>query len=469
MSRSLLEEKYKYSSLRCQGERDSPDNNSTPSLQTHRHLHTTTQQPNNPINMSPQPSIAIIGAGLSGLALALSLHQQNIPSTLYETQPSPLDIGGAIMLSPNALRILDRLGVYSLLEPVSYKFSDSHFRAIDGSFADVFEFGNVDKYGYTGLRVYRYELIAVLLDLVRKADIPIYFGKKFSHVVSETPQGVNWLFADGSSASAALLVGADGIHSRVRQYLHPGLTSRFTYMVGVTAAVPTAQLGAEEADSYRAPVTLMHPQRDAFVIAPQLSDGSEVLIGKQYRFTDATEPTREEWKRLSSDKQWAVDFLRENHADFPAVVSNATSHIDASTVNIWPFYKLPKLSSWTSASQARVVIVGDAAHAMPPTAGQGVNQAFEDVYVLAGVLGRLGGAKGSSESGEQLRDPARVKKALGKWQGVREDRVDRVLEMNEQITQRRVPSGDKVELEPFELGWLYEADFDDMVKECLQE
>ncbi|KAK7417460.1 hypothetical protein QQX98_004580 [Neonectria punicea] len=403
--------------------------------------------------MNSSKPVAIIGAGLSGLSLALALHRQNISSVLYETQAAPLDIGGAIMLSPNALRILDRLNVLAPVEPRGYKFEKSYFNSGD-ELVDVFEFGSAEKYGYTGLRVYRYELINVLLDLVAEAGIRIEYGKKFDHIVSETEQSVTWQFADGSEGSAPLLVGADGIHSRVRQYLYPDLVAKFTNMVGITAAVPTAQLQVED---YPLPATIMNRKQGAFVIAPQQADGSEVLIGRQFRFT-GPEPDREGWKKLTSDKKWAVDFLRQGHEDFPAIVEHATSSVPEEKVSVWPFYLLPKLDTWASEKHARVVILGDAAHAIPPTAGQGVNQAFEDIYILAGVLGKLSN-ESKNEAGE------RMKTALKKWQNGRQGRIDKVLQLNDQINQRRMPSEENIEFKPFDLRWLYAADFDEMISE----
>ncbi|KAL6406764.1 Salicylate hydroxylase [Ilyonectria robusta] len=405
--------------------------------------------------MASTNPIAIIGAGLSGLSLALALHNQNISSVLYETQSAPLDIGGAIMLSPNALRILDRLGVLQLLEPRGYKFEQLFFRSGDDKLVDEFEFGSAEKYGYSALRVYRYELINVLLDLVKQADIRIEYGKKFDHVISETDESVTWQFADGSEGNAPLLVGADGIHSRVRQHLYPGLVAKFTNMLGITAAIPTAQLQAD--DDYPIPVTIMNPKHGAFVIAPQLADGSEVLIGKQYRFA-GPEPDREGWKKITSDKQWAVDFLRQSHEDFPAIVHHATSSVSEAKVNVWPFYLLPKLDTWASEKHARVVILGDAAHAIPPTAGQGVNQAFEDIYIFAGVIAKL---RNESQSGA----PEKLKTALRNWQNGRQARIDQVLQVNDQINERRMPSNENVEFKPFDLEWLYSADFDKMVAE----
>ncbi|KAF4978630.1 hypothetical protein FZEAL_5033 [Fusarium zealandicum] len=399
--------------------------------------------------------VAVIGAGISGLTLALALHQQGIETVAYEQQNAPLDIGGAIMLSPNALRILDKLNVLERLEPRSYKFEESYFRSEDDKPSEVFEFGSVAKYGYPGLRVYRFELINILLDLVREAGVRVEYNKKFDRIVSETDDSVTWLFTDGSESTASLLVGADGIHSRVRSYLHPDLQPKFTNMIGVTAAVPTEQLKVDT-DEYKLPSTIMHRKRGAFVIAPQLADGSEVLIGKQ-RIFHGEDPGRDAWKAMNSDKTWCLEFLREGCEDFPPVVANATSHISIDKVNLWPFYMLPKFDKWASQDKhSRVAILGDAAHAIPPTAGQGVNQAFEDVYTFAGIIGHLNRQDGPGSG---------VSDALGRWQEGRQERIDRVIDLNAQINERRLPKETEVVMKPFELDWLYSADFDEMVQQ----
>ncbi|GKU06674.1 kynurenine 3-monooxygenase [Fusarium langsethiae] len=401
------------------------------------------------------PKVAIIGAGLSGLALALALHRQGIESIAYEQQNAPLDIGGAIMLSPNSLRALDKLGVFQRMLPRSYKFNELYFLSQDDKLADVFEFGNEKKYGYTGIRVYRFELINILLDLVREAGIKVEYGRTFDQIVNESAGSVTWRFTDGSEETADLLIGADGIHSRVRSYLYPDLTPKFTNMIGVTAAVPTSQLKLEEGD-YKLPATFMHDKRGAFVIAPQLADGSEVLIGKQKVFV-GEDPGRDAWKAMNSDKTWCVDFLREGHEDYPSIVSNATSQISSEKVNLWPFYLLPKLDKWASSDKhGRVAILGDAAHAIPPTAGQGVNQAFEDVYTFAGVLGQL-----------ENNDEKALSDALDRWQKGRQERVDKIIDLNNEINKRRMPkvAGVEVEIKPFDVDWLYLVDLDEAVKQ----
>ncbi|KAF4953929.1 hypothetical protein F66182_18416, partial [Fusarium sp. NRRL 66182] len=407
---------------------------------------------------SPKTSdIAIIGAGLSGLALALALHKNGLNNiTIYESRPATLDIGGAIMLSPNALKVLDALNVYQELRLRSYEFGTLYFRESDEAMTpvDAFEFGSASKYGYQALRVYRYELIEVLHQAIReKTGISIKYGKKFSRVLSETNEGVTWAFTDETEASASLLIGTDGIHSQVRKYIYPDIEPRFTNGIGVTAAVSTAQLQLPE--GIETPITFMNNKHGAFVIAKQLHDGSETLIGKQRRFTETLD--KEGWADFINNKDWCVDFLREGAEDFPRLVSNAVSHIPKNKINLWPFYVVPKLDTWMSEG-CKVVIMGDAAHAIPPTAGQGVNQAFEDVYTFAGVVGTL--------ERNNTTDASKRSVSLKRWQTGRQARIDKVLELNAMIDKRRLPNQDdssKVQRGEFDLGWLYNVDFEQSI------
>jgi 2-polyprenyl-6-methoxyphenol hydroxylase-like FAD-dependent oxidoreductase len=212
----------------------------------------------------------------------------------------------------NALCILDRLGVYSRIQDKAFHFDLLCFRSPDDQPLDSYEFGSPAKYGYSGLRIYHSILIDELLALVQTHRIPIHYHKKFSRVVSESSAGVTWRFGDGTSQSASLLAGADGIHSRVRGYIHPDIQPVFTNAVGVTAAVPTSHLIIPP--QYSLPVTIMNPTHGAFVIAPQQPDGSEVLIGKQKRAADLD---RDGWAALLNDKKWCIEFLRDGAEDSP--------------------------------------------------------------------------------------------------------------------------------------------------------
>lgn len=390
--------------------------------------------------------VSIVGAGLAGLTLALALNQQNIPVTVYEARAEPLNIGGAVMLSPNALKILDDLGLYESIKSKGFNFDSLEYRNLAGDIVDTQEFGSETNYGYHGLRIYRHVLITELVSVLEKQKVEVVYGKKFSHVVEESSDYTKFAFHDGTTVTTSLLVGADGIHSTVRKYMYPDLQTKFIGMAGITAAVPASQVKLPE--GYHLPVTIMSPT-GAFVMAPQQADGSEIFFGKQMRVTPGDKP---DWDRdFVADKASALEFLQQNNDHFPDFVKNATAHIDVATINKWPFFVVPKLDRWAS-DLRRVVIVGDAAHAIPPSAGQGINQAFEDVYMLALVLSQ--------------RDKIRsFEQALSFWQDYRQTRVDKVLELNKQIDARRVPSKDSnvegdgaFKKEPFDLSWLYQPD-----------
>ncbi|KAK5999946.1 hypothetical protein QM012_005034 [Aureobasidium pullulans] len=386
--------------------------------------------------------VSIIGAGIAGLTLAINLHSQGIPCAIYETRPEPQNIGGAVMLSPNSLRLFDNMGICDDLKRLGYSFDTLYFRDPAGSLKETYPFGSVEEYGYSGLRVYRFELIDLLLEKVNVNKIPIYFNHKFSHVVFETEDTVTWQLIDGTTTTSSLLIGADGIHSRVRKYMYPDLSPKFTGIAGITAAVPTANLKLPSPD-YKMPVTIVSLSHGAFVIAPQKADGSEVLIGKQKRMTELS---REIWEKFFADKDASVAFLREGAEVFGDLAISATSDIPHENINVWPFYVIPKLESWSSANR-RVLLVGDSAHAVPPSSGQGINQAVEDAVMLSILLGKGRGDKND----------------LGWWQGFRQDRVEQILLLNARVDRRRLPKilgseeqGD--DEQGFDLDWLYGID-----------
>lgn len=383
--------------------------------------------------------VAIIGAGLAGLCLALALNEQNIACAIYESRSESLNIGGAIMLSPNSLRILAALGIYERIRDKGYDFDTVEYRDITVDTVETHEFGSEEKYGFKALRIYRHIVIDELLAMLSKKGVRIEYGMKFKRIVTETKEGVSFELADGSQKSASLLVGSDGIHSMVRKYLYPDLTPKFTGIGIIGATVPTTQLKLPP--GYHLPVTLMS-RNGAFVIAPQDVDCSEVMIAKQKRFDD---PGPAGWDAIQADKQSMIEFLQEDSKGFPQLIWNGVSKILPDNVGVWPFYTVPRLDRWISPQQ-RVIIVGDAAHAIPPPPGQGTNQAFEDVYMFVLLLAQA--------------RKVNMQKALTFWQSYRQGRVDAIMELTKQINLRRMPKeeGRPNELEEFKLDWLYAPD-----------
>lgn len=401
---------------------------------------------------------------MAGLSLAIALHQVGITSTVYEARAQPLDIGGAVMLSPNALKILDKLGVYEAVRRQGYEFRNLTWQTVEGTGRERQEFGDKEKYGYDALRVHRYILINALVEALKQAGLAIAFEKKFVGAV-ERHDGASISFEDGTTSVHSMLIGADGIHSTVRRLLYPDLTPKFLNLAGVTAAVPTSALGlADEVLQnpehsgleYPLPITFQHSLHDAFVLAPQRTGAKEMFFGRQRKWTNTD---RAGWDARSADKQELAKFLASDTQDFPQIVQDLVKSIPGDRINLWPFYVIPSLPSWISANgKGRIILVGDAAHAIPPSAGQGVNQAFEDVYTLSLTIKTLTNDINEAEA---------LSVRLQKWQQWRLERVKGVFELNGTIEARRTPVAERTPAQDvlakkkMDLSWLFGVNFED--------
>lgn len=300
--------------------------------------------------------------------------------------------------------------------------------------------------------------------MLSEVGIEIRYEMKFSHITSEALQmGVSFVFADGTMSNASLLIGADGIHSTVRRYLHQSVTAEYMGSVGITSTILTSNIrlpSGQEENPCPLPVTIS-AKPGAFVIAPQDIDDSECLIGRQGRFS---EQDRTGWSDLKGKKDEIISIFRRDMSEWPDMVQSAMENIDPDTINLWPYYAVPRLEIWNS-DLSRLIILGDAAHAVPPTTGQGVNQGFEDVYMLALLLGKLSPA--SSEPDYE----ASLKARLAIWQEFRQERVDRILDLTRRMNNKRLPleeqrklgdgkvwSGTREDTQQF--AWLYGVDLE---------
>jgi 2-polyprenyl-6-methoxyphenol hydroxylase-like FAD-dependent oxidoreductase len=407
-------------------------------------------------------SVAIIGAGLGGLTLALALKQQGINATMYELRQPDYDFGGAIMLSPNALRVLDNLKAYERLQTLGYNFDTLTFmNDADYSKQGEYYFGQKEKYGYHALRIHRSVLIKELRKMVTDQGIAIQYGRKYSHIVSEDDKGVKFAFSDGTEERAEFLIGADGIHSRVRTQIVPGIEPAYSGNLGITYAFPKEKLRLPTSD-FPLPASI-HGSKGAFIMAPQNADGSEIFAGRQYKYPMQK---RSGWDVLTKNTEELIRMHQGDMGEWSDLVQSAQEQISgeaAHSITIWPFHTVPKLDKWTSTC-GRVIIIGDAAHAIPPTAGQGANQAFEDSFSLAILLGSLG-------------PDVKLTIALRKWQTYRQERVDKVLVLSTQMSNIRLTDDEKAKLpaeqvwreSDSDLSWLYTNSITEDMKHVLEK
>ncbi|KAF8861501.1 kynurenine 3-monooxygenase [Acephala macrosclerotiorum] len=404
--------------------------------------------------------IAIIGAGLAGMSLALALHKQSIACTIYELREPTAHTDGALMLCPNALSVLEPLKIYERIKNQGYEFEKLEYKDENYNITDQYYLGGEKLFGYKALRLYRDILLHEIRTLVTDNGIKIQYGCKFAKIVKEDESGVVFQFDDGSTESATMLIGADGIHSKVRKYIHPGIHPIYSGTMAITSAVDVSNLRFPEPNYCL--TSSIHAKPGAFVFAPQNPSGTELLIGTQRKYP---EQGQDGWRQLRENREELKNMFQQNMNEWPDLVQSAMENMMPERLSIWPYYVVPKVDSWTSLRK-RVIILGDAAHAIPPTAGQGASQAFEDVYALSLLLSKLS-------------DKVKLDDALDFWQQYRMARVDEVLALTNALNVKRLPAEEKSKM-PHEIMfndngdglqqmWLFKPNIEEKVLRWVDE
>lgn len=373
--------------------------------------------------------IAIIGGGMAGLGLALSLHARSIPCAVYEQAPETGRFSGAIMMAPNSLRVLDTLGIYERIKSKGWSFETVLSKDINGKDDAHLFLGSKQLFGYDALRIYRNVLITELQNVCRERGIEILYQRKFTRIISENNEGVTFEFSDGAQVTAPILIAADGIHSRIRQSLFPGVEPQYTGILAVCGAVKRSLLTIPEGMKIDGPISFAG-HNGAFVIAPQDVDGSELLGGTQRSFPAHD---RQGWDAIARDLPFLHQFLEEGIEQRPAIIQSAIRGITDESIYTWAFHMLPALPHWRSEG-GRIILAGDAAHVIPPTTGQGANQAFEDGFSLAVLL---------AEKPEKTS----LTTTVDFWKEMREERVKKLIELTSKLNNMRLSPEEQKKLQ----------------------
>ncbi|KAL3454838.1 hypothetical protein BJX65DRAFT_301464 [Aspergillus insuetus] len=347
----------------------------------------------------------ILGAGPTGLSTALLLaNRNNIHVTIYELRPSPSTIGGAIGIPSNGTRLLSRLddegGIYSDLKERAAIVS----KLILHSASKGSTLGEADWSGYTTketgfgyMRVKRTDLTDVLLSAVREAGIEIYFGKRVVSIHDDelgTPGDggkITVRFDDGTEDSADILIGADGIHSAVRNlYVDPGVREEYTGIAATFSSVKMDSLPAELRPQGMGMHSVLTTQ-GLFAVIPCTPSGNELFwfFSRETPLPDTADAdTRDGWEmrrqeEVSDFKNTLLEYVSEVQGAWGATLRATITA--TKSIQFYPVYRLPSGGRWT---RGRCILLGDAAHAMPPHAQQGVSMALEDAFALSQLLAR---------------------------------------------------------------------------------
>ncbi|KAJ4320232.1 hypothetical protein N0V94_003496 [Neodidymelliopsis sp. IMI 364377] len=369
--------------------------------------------------------IAIIGGGPVGLTLALALHERNIACKIFERNPGGSVLGGSLTLAPNALAIFQSLGLYDEIKAYSYPLQHMWFKLSNGETAGRYFFGHSSDFGYDALRLERKQLMQVLNSRALACGIPI-IPKAFSSACkTATDDGIVIHFSDGSTETSYMLIGADGIHSAVRPFI-PGNSQSDPSYTGFLA-LNTVVDCPDVPESYLMPC-LQLTKAGGIIIGPDDASGKRIFVATQVPMEDRT---RQEWDELRRDTHLLHELISAKIPHCPPVVQDILRKKEKdSKITFWPLYVVPPLHKWTT-PEGNVAIIGDAAHALPPTIGQGIGQGIEDSFLLAQVLGRLFVPQSSGKPP--------LSAAMQLWQSLRQSRITRVSRLSSLVGTRLLP------------------------------
>jgi salicylate hydroxylase len=310
------------------------------------------------------PTVAIIGAGIAGLTTAAALHRAGVPCQIYEQSAELGEVGAGIQLAPNATRLLARFDGIRLASRAVSPAAIEMRRWDDNDVLARTALGQacVDRFGAPYYTFYRPDLHRLLRELL--PDGTVVLGKKCAGV-KETGHAAEVTFTDGETVSADLVIGADGIHSVVRQLFatdHPRFSGHAIFR-GLIPADRVPHLAAE-------PKVLLWVGPGRHCVSYPVAGGELVSFG-------ATVPTGN-WRTESWTAPGDVEELRVGYEGWHDDVHGLLSAADK--VTAWALHDRDPVERW---SGEHVTLVGDAAHPMLPFGAQGACQAVEDAFVLA--------------------------------------------------------------------------------------
>lgn len=303
--------------------------------------------------MTNDMKITVAGGGVAGLSVATALSAQGHSVRVAERASEIREVGAGIQISPNGFRVLDALGVGEALAARAIRVET--VRLIDGpSHRDVLSLDLSDGFGGTPwLAVHRADLITVLQDAAIKSGVTIETGVE----VAPPPEGKA---LDGDD----LLIGADGLKSKVRARVDDASKAFFTKQVAWRAIVADDEDRAPEARVY------MGPGRH--LVSYPLTQGRRNIVAVEERVAWAEEG----WSHSDHPAN-----LRAAFEGFKGPVSGWLQNVEE--VYLWGLFRHSVAHRWHSGRQ---VLLGDAAHPTLPFLAQGANLALEDAWVLARCL-----------------------------------------------------------------------------------
>ena len=318
--------------------------------------------------------IAVVGGGIAGLATAGFLRRAGLDVTVYEQASRLTEVGAGIVVTPNAARLLRRLGGFERFEDraVPLEVGWEFRRWQDGRvlFSQRLGADCARLYGEQCYTAHRADLLDILAAAVPESALRL--GSRCV-AVSRRADHAELGFADGSSAAADVVIGADGLHSVVRDAVVSTSPPSFSGICAYRSLVPACRAPGFA----RRPVQTLWLGPGRHLVHYPISAGRYVNV---VALTPAGDWTVESWTAEGS-----VEDLRAEFAGWDPQLTALLAA--AERTGRWALLDRGPLPRWTSGP---IALAGDAAHPMFPFFAQGAAQAIEDAAVLAGCLAAAG-------------------------------------------------------------------------------
>lgn len=315
-----------------------------------------------PVRYGPEMRILVVGGGIAGLTLTGLLQQRGFKPTLVEQIPEYGTVGYVIVLWPSGSRILKGLGVYRSLLDVGLQFTTYNVSDERGQMLHSYSVQNVtEKYGPM-LSTYRPDLINVIKEAVDPDSIRM---STTVDKIDQTNDEVYVTFSDGTEETYDLVVGCDGVRSKTRDLVFGDVPLSYSGMTGWSFWVkPNIAKTLQIAEYWGT--------GKFFGIWP--------TKGRLSVFTSIRDNVQE-----PDPVESRIDRIQENFKNFGGLVPEILESLDDPNEIFHGHYNDLRMKKW---HKGRVVLVGDAAHAILPTAGGGVSMAMESAAVLVDELCR---------------------------------------------------------------------------------
>ncbi len=326
---------------------------------------------------APLPRIAVVGAGIGGLTAALALIRRGFEATVYEQAPELTEVGAGVQVSANGTRVLFELGLEDAIMAEAVVPRAKQIRLWNtGQSWKAFDVGPVSEtlYGFPYVTLHRHDLHRALADAVRAArPDAIRLGRRLVGL-DQGSRGARLAFEDGGKTDADLVIGADGVHSVVRERLFGPDAPKFTGVVAWRGVIPAAAI---------------EPRLMAPLSVTWIGPGGHVVHyplrrGELMNFVSVVE--RDDWQVESWSAPGSVDECLTDYAGWHEDVRSLIKAIPQPYK--WALFGRGPMRRW---SEGRATLLGDACHPMLPFLAQGAVMAIEDGLVLARCLQRYEG------------------------------------------------------------------------------